>query len=100
LLGLFNTWLITDPDPEVAPVMPPETVPTVHEKLLGALDVNGRLVFVPLHIDHDGGLVTTGVGLTVTVMLYGAPAQFPVVDVGVTMYSTEPAFPLLGLVSV
>src|SRR5687768_1414535 len=41
--------------------------------------------------------VTTGLGFTVTVMVYGALPQTPVVDVGVTMYSTLPALTLLGL---
>jgi hypothetical protein len=96
---LLNVWLITDPAPADAPVIPPEIVPIVQVKLLGELDVNVRFVFVPLHIKCEGGLVTTGVGFTVTTILYGAPAQFPVTDVGVTIYSTVPAFALLGLVS-
>ena len=45
-------------------------------------------------------LVTTGVGLTFTVMVKGLPAQEPPVEVGVTTYSTLPVAALLGFVKV
>jgi hypothetical protein len=86
LLGLFNTWLIVDPEPGVAPVIPPVTFPIVHAKLLGAVAVRLMFVFPPLHMVTAAGVVTTGVGLTVTVIVYGEPGQFPVDDVGVTIY--------------
>jgi hypothetical protein len=92
--------LIDAPAPAVAPVMPPVTVPIVHVKLLGALDVKLMLVALPLQIDFVAAFVTAGVGLTVTVMVNGLPAQLPVIDVGVTIYCTDPAVALLGLVSV
>jgi hypothetical protein len=100
LEGLVSVWLIVLPAPAVAPVMPPLMVPMVHVKLAGALDV--RLMFVPvlLQIDVVAAFVTAGVGLTVTVMVNGAPVQLPVTDVGVTIYSTVPAVELEGLLSV
>jgi len=90
------------PLPPVAPVMPPVTVPTVHANELGTLAVSGMLVDVLLQIEAvDGTLVTTGVGLTVTVTAYvDAAGQLPVVDVGVTRYSTVPAVVFDGLISV
>jgi hypothetical protein len=100
VLGLFNIWLITAPVPAVAPVIPPVTVPIVHVNVLGVLAVRLMLGLPPLQILVAGGVVIEGIGLTVTVMLNGAPGQVPVVDVGVTMYSTEPAVALPGLVSV
>jgi hypothetical protein len=45
-------------------------------------------------------LVTDGFGLTVTVIVKAAPVHVPVVEVGVTIYSTVPAVALLGLVFV
>jgi hypothetical protein len=100
LPGFVSVWLIVLPAPAVAPVMPHVIVPIVQEKLDGALEV--RLIFVPvlLHIDFVAGFVTAGVGLTVTVMVYGAPTQLPVTDVGVTIYSTLPAVALPGLFNV
>lgn len=68
LLGLINTWLMVEPEPALAPVIPPVTVPIVHEKLLGVLDVNAILGPVPLQELAVGELVTIGVGLTVTVI--------------------------------
>ena len=72
----------------------------VHAKLLGALEVNVIFGSVPLQILAVAKLVTAGFGLTVTTMLYGVPAHDPVVEVGVTRYSTVPAVVLLGLVRV
>jgi len=89
-----------DPDEALAPVMPDETVPIVQVKLLAALAVSGMLGDVPLQVLAVAAVVTTGLGLTVTVMVAGAPGQEPVVDVGVTKYSTVPAAALPGLVSV
>jgi hypothetical protein len=45
-------------------------------------------------------VVTVGDGFTVTVIVYGAPVQDPVVDTGVIIYCTVPAVVLLGLVRV
>jgi hypothetical protein len=92
--------LIEAPDPAVAPVIPPLMVPTVHANVDGALEVSVMFGEVALQIAAVAGFVTTGFGFTVTVIVYGAPTQLPVVDVGVTMYCTVPAVALLGLVSV
>jgi hypothetical protein len=97
---LVSVWLIVDPLPAEAPVIPPEIVPIVQAKLLGTLAVREILGLVPLQVAAVAGLVTAGFGLTVITMEYGAPAHVPVVDVGVTRYSTEPAVVVLGLVSV
>jgi hypothetical protein len=99
LLGLFNTSLIVAPLPAFAPVMLPVIVPIDHAKLDGVLDVSVMFGLVLLQIDSVEGFVTTGVGFTVMVIVNGAPAQFPVVDVGVTIYSTDPDVALPGLVS-
>jgi hypothetical protein len=81
--------------------MPPVTVPTVQVNVLAALAVNAILVAVLLQIAAVLAVVTAGVGLTVTVMVYGAPGHVVLaVDVGVTIYCTVPAVALLGLVNV
>ena len=61
--------MITDPDPALAPVIPPVIVPTVHVNVLGADAV--KLIFgpVPLHVEAELAVVITGVGLTVTVIV-------------------------------
>jgi hypothetical protein len=97
-LGFVNTWLIVFPEPALAPVIPPFIAPTVHVKELDALEVSAMFGLVALQIATAAGLVTAGVGLTVTVIVKGALAQFPVIDVAVTMYSTVPAVELPGLV--
>ena len=75
-------------------------VPMVQANVLAADAVNEILEPVPLQIAAVLAVVTAGVGFTVTVIVYGKPAQLPVEDVGVTMYSTDPAVELLGLVRV
>jgi uncharacterized protein Usg len=55
---------------------------------------------VPLHVLAVLAVVTAGVGLTVTVILYTGPGHVPAVAVGVIRYSTVPAVALLGLVSI
>jgi hypothetical protein len=100
LLGFVSVWLIELPDPAVAPVIPPVTVPTVQANVLGALAVNAIEGLPPLQTDVVAALVTAGVGFTVIVIVDGDPGQLPVVDVGVTIYCTVPAVELLPLVSV
>jgi hypothetical protein len=87
------------PEELLAPVMLPVIVPIVHAKLLGALAVNAIFGPVPLQVLAVAALVTAGLGLTVTVIVNAEPAHDPVVDVGVTRYSTLPAVALLGLVN-
>jgi hypothetical protein len=72
----------------------------VQVKLPGALEVNTIFGLDPLQILFVAGFVTTGVGLTVTTKLYGDPTHDPVVEVGVTRYSTVPAVELLKLVRI
>jgi hypothetical protein len=85
--GFVNTWLIVLPEPAEAPVIPPLMAPMVHEKLLAAVEVRLILGDVPLQMVAVPGLVTPGVGFTVTVIVYGvAGAQLPVTEVGVTIY--------------
>lgn len=100
LLGLVNVWLMVLPEAALAPVIPPVTIPMVQAKLLGALAVKEILGPVPLHVLAVDALVTSGIGFTVTVMVYDEPTHEPVVEVGVTMYSTVPALALLGLVNI
>jgi hypothetical protein len=59
---------MVDPEPALAPVMPPVIAPIIHAKLLGTLDVKVIFGPVPLHMLAVGELVTIGVGLTVTVI--------------------------------
>ncbi len=80
--------------------MLPVIAPIVQVKLLATLDVKEMLVPAPLQIVFVEALVTTGAGLTVTVMVYAEPTQIPPVEVGVTRYSTLPANVLPGLVKV
>ncbi len=73
------------PELALAPVMPPVIAPIVHVKLLGAEAVNTIFGPVPLHIVAVLGVVTTGAGLTVTVIVKGVPTHEPVAEVGVTI---------------
>jgi hypothetical protein len=101
LLGLVSVWAIVDPLPLDAPVIAPVIVPTVHVNVLAAVAVNAIFVAVALQIVAVLAVVTTGVGLTVTVIVYAEPGQAGVaVDVGVTIYWTVPVVALEGLVRV
>jgi hypothetical protein len=86
LPGLFNTWLISEPLPALAPVMPPLMAPIDQLKKLAVLAVKEIFGLVPVQIADVAGLVTAGVGFTVTVIVNGEPAQLPVDEVGVTTY--------------
>jgi hypothetical protein len=98
LLGLPKVCAMVPPLPADAPVIPPVMFPIVQVKVLGALALSGILVVVLLQIATELGTpVTIGVGFTVTVIVYAPLAgQLPVVEVGVTRYSTVPAVVLLG----
>jgi len=87
------------PDPLLAPVILPVIVPTVHVNVLAAVAARTIFGLVPLHVAAVFGVVTVGLGLTVTVIVYSAPGQLPVVEVGVTRYGTVPAVASLGFVS-
>jgi len=69
MLGLVSIWLIVEPEPKVAPVIPPVTVPTVQLKVDGTLEVKAIFGLVPLQIVAVGEVVTIGVGLTVIVIV-------------------------------
>src|SRR4051812_25569031 len=88
------------PEPGVAPVMPPVMVPIVQEKLLETLAVKLRFVPVPLQMVAVLAFVTAGGGFTVAVMVNGLPTHEPAVEVGVTIYCTDPAEEVLELVSI
>ena len=87
------------PVPALAPVIPPNTEPIVHEKVLGADAVKAMLGLVPLQVATVGAFVTTGMGLTVINIGVVAPVQ-PQSEVGVIKYCKLPCVELLGLVSV
>jgi len=84
LLGLVSTSLIVPPLDALAPVIPPVIVPIVHVYVLGVLTVNDIFGLVLLQILEVAEFVTTGLGLTVTVIVVAVPAQLPIVAVGVT----------------
>ena len=57
------------PDPSLAPVIPPVTVPTFQLKVLRADAAKLILTSNPLQMVLVFAVVTTGKGLTVTVMV-------------------------------
>jgi hypothetical protein len=65
--------------------MPPVIVPIIQVKLLGADAVKLIFGLTPLQIVVVFGVVTTGPGLTVTVIVKGVPWHEPVLEVGVIM---------------
>jgi hypothetical protein len=72
--------------------------PTDQLNILGVVAVKAMFVAEALQISAILDVVTTGVGLTVTMIEYGAPGHAGVVvEVGVMIYSTVPAVALLGL---
>ena len=73
------------PTPALAPVMPPVIVPIFHSKLLDTDADKFIPGLVPVQIVNAAGVVTAAAGLTVTVIIYGKPAQEPLVEVGVTI---------------
>ncbi len=85
--------MIVDPDPLLAPVIPPVIVPIVQANELGVEAVNEILGPVPLHIVAVFAVVTEGVGFTVTViglLVEGLPiAQGVRFDVKTTV-TTQP----------
>ena len=99
MLGLVKVWLMIEPELALAPVTLPTMAPIVHVKVLAVLADKNKVVPVPLHIVFVEVFVILGVGYTVTVIVKGLPTQEPAVDVGVTIYCTEPENALLGLVS-
>ena len=78
--------MIVEPELDDAPVILPVIVPMVHVKLLAILDDNVILEPKPLQMIEVAALVTTGEGLTETVIVKTDPIQLPVIEVGVTRY--------------
>ena len=62
LPGFVNTWFMVEPEPLLAPVMPPVIVPIVHEKLLATLAVKAIFGLVPLQVEAVAAFVTAGAG--------------------------------------
>ena len=60
---------MVEPDPALAPVMPPVFVPIVQVKELAIEAVKLIFVLVPLQMVAVLGVVTIGFGLTVTVIV-------------------------------
>jgi hypothetical protein len=84
---LVSVCAIVAPPEALAPLILPVMVPIVQVNVLAAVAVRAMLVAVALHMVAMFEVVTAGVGLTVTVMVYGVPAQAgEVVEVGVTIY--------------
>lgn len=100
LTGFISVWLINIPDPEPAPEIFPVMVPIVHWKLLVTAEARTIPVLSPLQIAFVEAVLTTGNGLTVTVIVKGCPLQEPVVEAGVTIYCTVPAVELDGSISI
>ena len=71
------------PELALAPVILPVIVPSVHAKLLAALDVKDIFDPVPLQMLAALVFVTDGIGFTVTIIVEDEPTHDPVVDVGV-----------------
>ena len=87
LLGLVSVCAMFAPVPDVAPVTLPVIAPIVQLKVLDVVAVSAIFVVPPLQIVAVFAVVTTGVGFTVTVIVYGVPGQAGVaMDVGVTIY--------------
>ena len=69
MLGLVRSWSIVDPELALSPVIPPVIVPMVQAKALDADASKAIFVLLPLQMALVFVVVTTGVGLTVTVMV-------------------------------
>ena len=61
--------MIFPPEPGLAPVIPPVTVPIVHAKVLDTVAVRVIFVLVTLQIVFAAGLVTVGAGFIATVII-------------------------------
>ena len=57
------------PEPALAPEIPPVFAPVIQVKVLGAEADNKIFGLVPLQVLAAGAVVTTGAGLTVTVIV-------------------------------
>ena len=73
------------PLPGLAPAMLPVTVPIPQLKVLGALEDKGTLSGALLHTLALVLVVTSGAGLTPTVITATEPEQLPILETGVTI---------------
>jgi hypothetical protein len=89
--------LIVEPELVLDPEILPEPATAVQLNELEELAVSEIFVLSPLHMVLVVEVVTTGIGLTVTVMEVGFPTQPDAI--GVTTYVTVAAAELLVLVS-
>ena len=60
---------MVEPEPALAPVVPPVIVPIVHANVLAALAVRLIFVLLPLQILFVLAVVTAGIGFTVIVIV-------------------------------
>jgi hypothetical protein len=97
-VGLVNTWLIKDPDPALAPVIPPVIVPTLQVKLLGIFEVRLILVVPPEQMLAVFPEVTEGLGFTVMVKENGGPLQ-PLAEAMMLIVDVTGAVPVLVAVN-
>lgn len=87
LLGFDSVCAMVAPVPGVAPVTLPVMDPIVQLKVLAVVAVSAIFVAPPLQIAAVFAVVTTGVGFTVTVIVYGVPGHAGVaMEAGVTIY--------------
>lgn len=84
MLGFVSVWLMAAPELALEPVIAPVIDPIVQLYVLATLAVSVMPVEAPLQMLFVDAFVTTGIGLTVTVIVYGLPAHVPPDDVGVT----------------
>ena len=88
--------------PADSPVTTPAKTVAIRSSEL--LHVPPAVVLLRVIVDpsqtSDRPVSAAGEGLTVTVIVNGEPAHEPVVELGVTIYSMEPAVASLGFISV
>ena len=65
--GFVSVWIMVEPDPATAPVIPPVMVPMVHVNVLGILAAKAILVALLEQTCAVLDVVTVGLGLTVMV---------------------------------
>lgn len=65
--------------------MPPVTEVKLHAKELGVLAVSAMLGLTSLQVLAEDDVVTTGEGLTTTVMAVGVLVQVPTEEIAVTL---------------
>lgn len=100
LLILCSRSLIREVLFPVVALITPLTVFAPQANVEAVLAVRVILGLTSLQVLADVALVTTGEGLTTTVMAVGTLVQLPIADIAVTLYTTVPGEDGLGLNSV